>query len=47
MKKDLLTLRDLTPDDLEALFALAAELKAERGKSARAPLAGRSIEKPR
>jgi len=43
MKKDLLTLRDLTPDDLEALFALAAELKAARGKDTRTPLAGRSI----
>ena len=43
MKKDLLTLRDLTPDDLEALFELAAEFKAERGKTSRTPLAGRSI----
>ena len=43
MKKDLLTLRDLTRDDLEALFELAAKLKAERGRSVCTPLAGRSI----
>ena len=43
MKKDLLTLRDLTPDDLEAVFALAAKLKRERGTGGFAPLAGRSI----
>ena len=43
MKKDLLTLRDLTPDDLEALFALAVDLKARRGADSRTPLAGRSI----
>ena len=43
MKKDLLTLRDITRDDLENIFDLATRLKRERGKSNYAPLAGKSI----
>ena len=43
MKKDLLTLRDITKDDLEEIFALALRLKRERGNVPFTPLAGRSI----
>ena len=43
MKKDLLTLRDITRDDLEHIFELASKLKAERGKTAFTPLAGKSV----
>lgn len=43
MKKDLLTLRDITRDDLSNIFELASKLKAERGKVAFTPLAGKSI----
>ena len=43
MKKDLLTLRDITADDLNAIFELSAKLKRERGKSDFKPLAGKSI----
>ena len=43
MKKDLLTLRDITRDDLDTIFELAAKLKAERGRVPFTPLAGRSI----
>ena len=43
MKKDLLTLRDITFDDLQNIFELAAKLKRERGKVAFTPLAGKSI----
>ena len=43
MKKDLLTLRDITRDDLEKIFELATKLKAERGKTAFQPLSGKSI----
>lgn len=43
MKKDLLTLRDITRDDLENIFELATRLKRERGKSNYTPLAGKSI----
>ena len=43
MKKDLLTLRDITFDDLQNIFELAAKLKRERGKVNFAPLAGKSI----
>ncbi len=43
MKKDLLTLRDITRDDLDTIFELAAKLKAERGRVSFTPLAGRSI----
>ena len=43
MKKDLLTLRDITFDDLEKIFELAAKLKRERGKVQYTPLAGKSI----
>ena len=32
MKKDLLTLRDITLPELNEIFALASKLKAERGK---------------
>ena len=43
MKKDLLTLRDITRDDLEKIFELATKLKSERGKTAFLPLSGKSI----
>jgi len=43
MKKDLLTLRDITFDDLQNIFELAAKLKRERGKVTFTPLAGKSI----
>ena len=43
MKKDLLTLNDLTRDDLEKIFEFSAKLKQERGKVSYTPLAGKSI----
>ena len=43
MKKDLLTLRDITLPELNEIFALASKLKAERGKVSFTPLAGKSI----
>ncbi len=43
MKKDLLTLRDLTSDDLQTIFELASKLKAERGRVPFTPLAGKSV----
>ena len=43
MKKDLLTLRDLSCGELEELFALTGKLKRERGKVDFRPLAGKSI----
>ena len=43
MKKDLLTLRDITFDDLQNIFELAAKLKRERGKVSFTPLAGKSV----
>ena len=43
MKKDLLTLQDITFDDLQKIFELAAKLKCERGKVNFTPLAGKSI----
>ena len=43
MKKDLLTLRDITFDDLQTIFELAAKLKRERGLVQYTPLAGKSI----
>ena len=43
MKKDLLTLRDITYDDLQKIFELSAKLKNERGKAKYTPLAGKSI----
>ena len=43
MKKDLLTLQDITFDDLQNIFELAAKLKRERGKVDFTPLAGKSI----
>ena len=43
MKKDLLTLQDITRDDLENIFELATKLKRERGKVSYTPLAGKSV----
>ena len=43
MKKDLLTLQDITRDDLENIFELSAKLKSERGKKIFSPLAGKSV----
>jgi len=43
MKKDLLTLQDITRDDLEKIFELSAELKKSRGKKVFSPLAGKSV----
>lgn len=43
MKKDLLTLRDITREDLNHIFELASKLKAERGKVSFRPLSGKSI----
>ena len=43
MKKDLLTLRDISRDDLENIFELATKLKRERGEVSYTPLAGKSI----
>lgn len=43
MRKDLLTVRDITRDDLYEMFRLAAKLKAERGKVEFKPLRGKSI----
>ncbi len=43
MKKDLLTLRDITFDDLQNIFELSSRLKRERGRTSFAPLAGKSI----
>ena len=43
MKKDLLTLNDLTRDDLEKIFEFSTKLKQERGKVSYTPLSGKSI----
>lgn len=43
MKKDLLTLQDITRDDLEKIFELSLKLKSERGKVAFKPLAEKSV----
>ena len=43
MKKDLLTLRDITYDDLLEIFKRTKELKENRGKSNYRPLEGKSI----
>jgi len=43
MKKDLLTLRDITKSDLAKIFKLAAKLKKERGTKVFEPLKGKSI----
>jgi len=43
MKKDLLTLRDITRDDLDHIFELSSKLKAERGKVQFRPLSGKSV----
>ncbi|MCQ2377886.1 MAG: ornithine carbamoyltransferase [Victivallaceae bacterium] len=43
MKKDLLTLRDITRDDLETIFDLARKFKRDRATCPDKPLAGKSI----
>ena len=43
MKKDLLTLRDVSREELEEIFALATRLKRERGKVVYSPLTGKSV----
>ena len=43
MKKDLLTLQDITRDDLEKIFELSTKLKKERGNLNFTPLAGKSV----
>jgi len=43
MKKDFLTLQDITRDDLEKIFELSVKLKNERGDQNYKPLAGKSI----
>ena len=43
MKKDLLTLRDITRDDLDAIFELSTKLKQERGKVDFKPLTNKSV----
>ncbi len=43
MKKDFLTLRDITRDDLEVILDLAAKLKRDRYTTAEKPLLGKSI----
>ena len=43
MKKDLLTLQDITRDDLEKIFELSTKLKKERGNLDFKPLAGKSV----
>ena len=43
MKKDFLTLQDITREEMWQIFDLAAKLKRERGKSSFKPLEGKSI----
>ena len=43
MKKDLLTIADMTADEIGQLFELTEKLKRERGNQAYKPLAGKSI----
>ncbi|MBE6375289.1 MAG: ornithine carbamoyltransferase [Lentisphaerae bacterium] len=43
MKKDLLTLQDITRDDLEQIFELSTKLKKERGNQDFKPLTGKSV----
>ena len=43
MNKDLLSVADISKQDLEKLFQLSAKLKKERGESDYKPLAGKSI----
>ena len=43
MKKDLLTLQDITRDDLEKIFELSAKLKLERDNQNFKPLTGKSV----
>ena len=43
MKKDFLTLQDITRDDLEKIFELSAKLKKERGDQNFKPLTGKSV----
>ena len=43
MNKDLLSVADISKDDLEKIFELSTKLKKERGQSDYKPLAGKSI----
>jgi len=43
MNKDLLSVADISKNDLEKIFELSAKLKKERGQSDYKPLAGKSI----
>ena len=43
MKKDFLTLQDITRDDLENIFDLAIKMKKDRNDQSYAPLSGKSI----
>jgi len=43
MNKDLVSVADISKNDLEKIFALSAKLKKERGQSNYKPLAGKSI----
>jgi ornithine carbamoyltransferase len=43
MKKDLLSIEDLTYDDMQRIFELTARLKASRGADSDRPLAGKTI----
>ncbi|MBU8902512.1 MAG: ornithine carbamoyltransferase [Victivallales bacterium] len=43
MNKDLLSVADISKNDLEKIFELSAKLKKERGQSNYKPLAGKSI----
>ena len=43
MKKDFLTLQDITRDDLENIFELSTKLKNERGDQSFKPLTGKSV----
>ena len=43
MKKDFLTLQDITRDDLENIFDLAIKMKKDRNDQSYTPLAGKSI----
>ena len=43
MKKDLLTIADMTADKIGQLFELTEKLKRDRGNQAYKPLAGKSI----
>ena len=43
MKKDFLTLQDITRDELENIFDLAIKMKKDRNDQSYTPLAGKSI----